>query len=232
MFKALSRTSMIRWHRRHRCWPWRNIRLGWMMVLIRRRLVRYVRFVRIFRLSEKYLRLLYLGWSIRSPDSGLSEPRENYLEELNPALSWLNVSIWSFKTGGSSHGTFHDWTIVSDNIFHAVLNIVWYSKGDSSDEKWKFHFWKYDFQKLKTVWIIFLRNRYKIHMEGDAKWSHCIISKLPRSIISCISSSNQRNEILDACTKHRLFDIVQNNVAAVLHKCLRSRDWGHILLER
>ena len=156
---------MIQWHRRRRCWPWRNIHLGWMMVLIRRRLVRYVRFVRILRLSEKYLRI----WSIRGPDSGLSERRENYLEELNPALSWLDISIWSFKTGGSSHGTFHDWTIVSGNILHACLNVVWCGKGDSGDEKWKFHFWKYDFEQLKTVWIIFLRNRYKIHMKGGAK---------------------------------------------------------------
>ena len=80
-------------------------------------------------------------------DSGLSEPREKYLEKLNPALSWLNISIWSFKTGGSSHGTFHDWTIVSGYILHACLNVVWCGKGDSGDEKWKFHFWKYDFEK-------------------------------------------------------------------------------------
>ena len=70
---------------------------------------------------------------------------KNYLEELNPALSWLDVSIWSFKTGDSSHGTFHDWTIVIDNMLHAWLNVVWCSKGDSGDEKWKFHFWKYNF---------------------------------------------------------------------------------------
>ena len=115
---STSNLLMILRHRRHMCWLFRNIELGRTILQIRRRLGRWSRFLGILQWSINVLILFWIP-------IGAIRTKENYLEELNYALSiWLNVRIWSFETGDSFHGTFHDLNIGVDKMLHTCLFLI------------------------------------------------------------------------------------------------------------